>query len=256
MHTIQKNIEASANVPWFKTWFDSAYYHHLYQHRDEGEAKSLIDALLKELGPKPGSTMLDLGCGTGRHSKYLASKGFKVLGMDLAFSSIREAKKYESPSLRFVHADMRQPFGKNRFDYVFNFFTSFGYCKRRGENENIVQHIMASLKPRGTVVFDYLNVPYAERHLVVVEEKEIDGVFYHINRWADADFIYKRIAIHQGQSASPQVHIEQVARFGLQDFEQMLAAHGGKITKVFGDYSLQPYHPTKSKRLLLIAEKQ
>lgn len=255
MNRIQKNIDATAKTPWFKSWFDSAYYHHLYQHRNDDEAKELIDALLEELNPQPGSTMLDLGCGSGRHSKYLASKGYNVLGMDLAFSSIREARKHESSSLHFMQADMRQPFGKNKFDFVFNFFTSFGYCKQRSENENIVRHIIASLRPGGTVVFDYLNVTYAEEHLVPVEEKEIDGVLYHINRWADAHFIYKRIAIYDGRSPSPQVHIEQVARFGLLDFEQMLLANGGEIINCFGDYNLGVYDPVKSKRLLVVAKK-
>src|SRR5215211_5912070 len=110
-------------LPWFKTWFDSVYYHRLYQNRNEKEACLFIDALIDELQPAKGSAMLDLGCGSGRHSKYFASKGYHVTGMDLAFSSIREASKHRHANLDFYQHDMRMPFGSRRFDYVFNFFT-------------------------------------------------------------------------------------------------------------------------------------
>lgn len=78
--------------------------------------------------------MLELGCGTGRHARYLASKGFQVTGLDLAFSSIREARRSQLPGVKFFEHHMRAPFGTNAFDYVFNFFTSFAYFDEPAEH--------------------------------------------------------------------------------------------------------------------------
>ena len=61
---------------WFVSWFDSPHYYKLYAHRDEGEASRCVDALVDRLRPADGSVMLDLGCGSGRHAKHLATKGF------------------------------------------------------------------------------------------------------------------------------------------------------------------------------------
>src|SRR5687768_2142226 len=96
----------TSNPTWFKKWFDSSFYHQLYSNRNEKEAADFIDELLIKLQPSLNSKMLDLGCGAGRHSKYLASKGFNTTGIDLASSSIRSAEKFETPDLQFYQHDM------------------------------------------------------------------------------------------------------------------------------------------------------
>src|SRR6476469_4275410 len=95
------------NLPWFKVWFDSPYYHKLYTNRSDEEAAFFIDELVTVLQPKQDAAMLDVGCGNGRHCKRLAAKGFNVTGIDLALSSIRQAKKYETSRLHFFQHDMR-----------------------------------------------------------------------------------------------------------------------------------------------------
>src|SRR5688572_24580227 len=109
---------------WFKEWFNSPYYHLLYNHRDDKEAITFINQLIKYLAPPVGSRMLDVACGKGRHSKALAEMGFDVTGIDLSFESINEALEFADENLHFFQHDMRLPFWINYFDYAFNFFTS------------------------------------------------------------------------------------------------------------------------------------
>ncbi|HET9747539.1 MAG TPA: class I SAM-dependent methyltransferase [Chitinophagaceae bacterium] len=248
-------LKIENNAAWYKTWFDSVFYHQLYSNRSEKEAIDFIDALMNELNPPAKSTMLDLGCGAGRHAKRLAAKGFDVMGLDLAPSSIRSAKKYEKANLHFAKHDMRDPFGDNSFDYVFNFFTSFGYFKSDKENNNVISNISRALKPGGSLILDYLNVAWCEDRVVVEEAKEIDGIIYRISRWADERFFYKKIAIEDmppGQSE----FIEQVAKFDLDDFDGMFKQNGLKLDKVFGDYRLSKYDAVTSPRMILVANKR
>jgi len=257
MKIIVKNETAKAidNSAWFKHWFDSSFYQQLYANRDEKEAAGFIDELIAELAPVRGSYILDLGCGNGRHSKKLAEKGFTVTGVDLAASSISFAKQFKNDRLYFYRHDMRNPFGKNRYDYVFSFFTSFGYFKTQAENERVVYNISQSLKDNGTFMMDYLNVHYAESTLVHSDTKEIDGIIYQIERWTDETHFFKKIRIDNGAGNEPLEFTEQVEKLHLSDFDILFKRFGLCIENVFGDYSLSKYDPVKSPRLIMIAKK-
>ena len=249
------NQEENNSHAWFKQWFDSSFYHQLYVNRDEKEAASFIDHLVNELQPAEDARMLDLGCGSGRHSKYLASKGFDVTGLDLAASSIRQAKKYENEKLHFYRHDMRVPFGKNVFDFVFNFFTSFGYFDDPSEDRKVVSNICSSLKPGGVLVMDYINSVHSEKNLVPAEEKEVDGIIYNISRWTTDTHFFKKIRIENMGMAEPVEHIEKVKKFSVGELEKLFAHCGLHLEKVYGDYHLNGYDSQTSPRLILIAKK-
>jgi SAM-dependent methyltransferase len=240
---------------WFKTWFNSAYYHQLYAHRDEKEAANFINALVGYLRPAQGSRMLDIACGKGRHARMLAEKGFSVTGIDLATASISDAKKFETPSLEFYEHDMRIPFRDDFFDYVFNLFTSFGYFDSEEDNHRVIDMFTRCLKPNGTLVMDYLNVNRAIRSQTDGEIKNVDGIVYDISRWSDERNLYKRIAVYDSGKDAVVEWTEKVARLELDDFYHLFAAHGLRIVKTFGDYNMERFHPLYSPRLIMVVEK-
>jgi SAM-dependent methyltransferase len=139
------------STEWYKSWFNSPYYHKLYFERDEGEAKAFISKLIDHLKPAADSRMLDIACGKGRHSRILAGYGFNVSGFDISIDSINEAKQFESEHLQFYLHDMRLPFWVNYFDFAFNFFTSFGYFPTQREHDDAVRTIAASIKRGGVL---------------------------------------------------------------------------------------------------------
>jgi SAM-dependent methyltransferase len=240
---------------WYKQWFDSNYYHTLYQNRDEQEAADFIDRLLQYLDPADHSTMIDVGCGAGRHSRRLAKAGHDVIGIDLSLQSIRKAREFEQPLLRFFQHDMRKSFGHARFDYVFNLFTSFGYFKDQDEHDLVIGNHAEALKPGGLFVMDYLNAPYAAAHLIPIERKEIDGVEFDIERWQTETHFFKRIVIRDLFKGPAIEHTEQVAGFSIDDFRRMFASAGLQIVKLFGDYQLSEYDTQNSPRLIMIARR-
>ncbi|RYY50824.1 MAG: class I SAM-dependent methyltransferase [Chitinophagaceae bacterium] len=240
---------------WFKDWFNSPYYHQLYFNRDKTEAAAFIDKLIGYLQPTAGSSMLDVACGKGRHSKQLAGKGFNVTGIDLSADSIHEALTYETDNLHFYQHDMRLPFWIRYFDYAFNFFTSFGYFRTQREHDNAIHCIATALKTGAVFVMDYLNVHYSEDHTVHNVEKEIEGINYIITKWYDESHFYKKIVVEDEALEEPLIYTEKVAKFSLGDFTDMFAYQGLQIQEVFGDYEFGSYDVRKSPRLIMIAKK-
>lgn len=242
--------------PWYKEWFNSPFYHKLYFERDDKEAENFIDQLIRYLKPAPGSRILDIACGKGRHSKKLASQGFSVTGIDISPDSIAFARQFENDNLEFFEHDMRLPFWGNYFDYIFNFFTSFGYFKTRREHDDAMRTIASGLKPGGIFVIDYLNTHYAEEHLVNNEIKKIGNTSYEIHRWNDDTHFYKKIAITDPLLISPLEYTEKVVKFSLGDFTDMLSFQGLQVQEVFGDYHFGHYDVKKTPRLIIIAQKK
>ncbi len=241
---------------WFRDWFNSHYYHLLYQHRDDQEAMEFIATLIKYLQPAAGARMLDVACGKGRHSKALADMGFDVTGIDLSAASIIAAKEQESDSLHFYQHDMRLPFWVNYYDYAFNFFTSFGYFKTRREHDSAIRTIAQSLQHGGSFIIDYLNVHYAEDQLEKSTMMQAGEVIFHISKWHDEHHFFKQIQITDPTHPTPHhLYTERVAKFSLGDFTEMLAYQGMQVQEVFGDYQLGRYDVRKSPRMIILAKK-
>ncbi|MFT3822473.1 MAG: methyltransferase domain-containing protein [Chitinophagaceae bacterium] len=240
---------------WFKDWFNSTYYHKLYFERDEKEAEDFITRLVQHLDPPAGSRMLDIACGKGRHARFLAAAGFDVTGIDLSQESIAYTEQFSHEHLHFFTHDMRLPFRVNYFDFAFNFFTSFGYFRTEREHNNAIRTIAGSLRPGGIFVLDFLNVHYAEDHLVHQQEKQIDDITYYITKWFDEKYFYKRVEVQDDNLEEPIEHMERVAKFSLGDFNEMFSWNRLQIQEVFGDYNFNTYDIRKSPRLILVAKK-
>ena len=240
-------------MQWYESWFDSPYYHILYEHRDVTEARQLIDRLLDFLQPRPGAQMLDVACGRGRHAVYLHSKGFDVTGFDLSERNIAYDRSYETPTLHFFRHDMRRIFRRDAFDVVFNLFSSFGYFETEQEHVDALFSHAAALRSGGRLVLDYMNSQYIAGCMKDRETKTVEGIAFHISRCLEKEFVLKTIDFQaQGR---PQRFSEKLRLFSLADFERMLARTGLRMECVFGNYRLDAFDVRTSERMILVAAK-
>lgn len=238
---------------WFEDWFDSKYYHLLYQNRDKAEATLFISNLVKALALPKEADVLDLACGKGRHSISLNQHGFRVTGMDLSENSIMVAQKNSTETLQFKAHDMRVPFGM-KFDAVVNLFTSFGYFDNDEADQKVIDNIGEALNPNGQVVIDYLNVNKAIAHLKHKETKIISGIQFDIQKRVKDGFIEKQINF-TGENQREHEHTERVKCIDLNRFKELFNNAGLTFKACFGDYHLTPFDPETSDRCIVIAHK-
>ncbi|MCF8416260.1 MAG: class I SAM-dependent methyltransferase [Crocinitomicaceae bacterium] len=238
---------------WFAEWFDTSYYHTLYKNRDEEEAANFISRLIDDLKLPKSSYLLDLACGKGRHSITLNQLGYPVKGVDLSPNSITEANKSSNEHLKFAVQDMREAIPNEKFDAIFNLFTSFGYFDSIEDNIRVVQAMKSMLNEDGILVIDFMNATKVIDSLVLEEEKIIDGIEFHIERKYDGQHIFKFIHIKDGESVFD--YSERVQALKQVDFEKLLSENGFEILRTFGDFNLNPFQEKSSDRLIIIAKK-
>ena len=238
---------------WFEEWFDSPYYHILYKGHDDDEARKTLDNLLRALGLPEGARILDLACGKGRHSRYLAEKGYDVTGLDISQNSISYARQFEQERLAFFQHDMRKLFRTNYFDAVMNLFTSFGYFITDLDHLHALQNISKGLKPGGLLLIDFFNSEWVRQHLVSSEVKTVNDIEFHLKKNIAGQYVYKSVQFEaEGKRFSFR---ERVRLFDLADFQSLLEQSGLKINNTYGDYDLRSFDPLQSKRLILVAQK-
>ena len=125
-----------------------------------------IDFFLSLFPISPGASILDMGCGTGRHSVELAKRGYKVTGLDLSSGMLNEAKKKAEAAgveVEWIQADATVPyeFGK-QFDAAISLCEGgFGLIGMEGDPERhdlaILLNIANALKPNAPFLLTCLN---------------------------------------------------------------------------------------------------
>lgn len=238
---------------WYVDWFNSPYYHLLYNNRNEEEANLFIDNLCNKLKLKINTKIWDLACGKGRHAIALSNKGFNVIGSDLSENSILEAKKSSTKNLDFFLHDMRLPFSIKNFDAVFNLFTSLGYFKDINENFFVFKNVSNALNSNGMFVVDFLNAQKVTSSLNKKQIEQRGKISFCIEKKILNNAIVKHIEFSDNKQ-----HFyfeESVSLLNLSDFERFAKQSGLKLLSTFGNYHLEPFDEINSDRLILIFKK-
>lgn len=238
------------NAEWYVDWFNSPYYHLLYNNRNYSEANFFIDQLCSHLHLEPHSTIWDLACGKGRHSIALHKKGFHVIGTDLSVNSITEATQQSNPRLEFFVHDMRQPFKVNYFNAVFNLFTSIGYFKDFSDNYSVFKNAALSLKEEGVLVIDFFNSQKIIDSFKTDYLEQRGNVHFEIKKKIVNNAIIKRIEF---SDAGKNFYFEEtVSLLRKSDFVDFATGAGLKLSACFGNYKLEAFDEKSSERLILI----
>ena len=234
---------------WFEHWFDTPFYHILYDYRNDDEARHFMTNLVDKLELSKGDKILDLPCGKGRHALFLHEKGFTTTGADLSENSITYAKQFEKKGLNFDIHDMRNPL-KGSYDAIFNLFTSFGYFNQETTNIKVLKNFKSALRPGGHIVVDFLNLEKVIQNLIPEQHISKKGIEFIIRKNVSDNFIIKKIDVKHDQ----EVHhyIEKVQALDLDKMKFFANAAGLEIQELFGDYDLNPFDNNHSERLILL----
>ena len=121
------------------------YYNLLYADKNYKSEVEYVNSLIKQYSTDCKS-ILDLGCGTGKHDFLFAEKGYKVTGVDISKKMIAIANENKSKSkydINFHVADIRNFKLKKKFDIVISLFHVASY---QTSNLDIIKYINTAYK--------------------------------------------------------------------------------------------------------------
>ena len=246
-------------MEWFRRWFGEDYLL-VYRHRDEEEAERDIEFAGLALGLARDALVLDLCCGTGRHSRALTRRGYRAVGLDFSGVLLLEALssgKNEGPPPRYVLGDARAlPFREGVFDAVLNLFTSFGYFEHR-ENCAMLGDIARVLAQDGSFFIDYLNPCRVETSLSPETVRECGGSIIRERRTIDPETrrVEKSIFIcAKSGTGEEREYRESVRLYTLSEMNAMLAVAGLVLEGTAGSMEGAPFDG-ESERMVLWGKK-
>lgn len=157
-------VSAAQHSHWFEPIAEhmgSAYLRYSFTKGTIQEIDYLVDAL--EL--RPGTRVLDVGCGPGRHAVELARRGVVTHGIDISQSFIDIANSHAAPLATFQRLDARFMAFDGEFDAVICLCQgAFGLMTADGDDQRVLSGIAAALAPGGRLALSAFNAYFAVRY--------------------------------------------------------------------------------------------
>jgi SAM-dependent methyltransferase len=216
-----------------------------------------MEQAVRLMGLPEGATVLDMGCGQGRHSLALAERGFRVTGVDRTevYLAVARQKAAEAGlSVEWVLDDMRDFHRANHFDGVISMYTSFGYFEPVGENLQVLRNLHASLKPEGVALIDVMGKEVLARIFQPRDWIERNGAFYLMERQVERDWSWmdnRWIVLRDGHRQ--EFHVAHWI-YCAAELSGMLREAGFEQVSVFGDLQGSDYDQA-AERLVVVARK-
>lgn len=147
-----------------KQWYKELFENYGIKYDSENFTQGTIgecDFIEKEINYNKNNRILDIGCGTGRHSIELAKRGYNVVGIDLSESLLNRAKEKASEQklqIIFQKHDARKLHFLHEFNLVIMLCEgAFPLMETDEMNFKILQNACNALKPNGKLIFTTLN---------------------------------------------------------------------------------------------------
>ena len=221
------------------------------------EASFIVD----RLGLEPGARVLDLACGTGRHTIQLAKKGYDMVGLDFSMVMLKRAlanAQAEKQIIKFIHGDMQKLSFKAIFDAVYCVQTSFGYFDDI-RNFKVLQGIFRALKQGGVFLIEVVNRDFIVDDLPLrlwwkgkdcklLEEIDLEHMTGILK--------VKRSFVFDDPSRAPWEQNINIRLYTANELRALLMRAGFNVVELSGDYS----HPgaffgATSPKIIFVAEK-
>jgi SAM-dependent methyltransferase len=243
--------------------------------------KAEADFLVQALYCDAGSHLLDVPCGNGRLSRELASRGYRVTGVDIAGEFIEEARASvtgmtdqppataggsdsvaraacawetgEAPVPQFILGDMRNIEGEAIYDGAYCFGNSFGFLAY-ADMEKFLKGVARALKPGARFIIETgMAAESAIPKFKELESHQIEDILLTIKEQylategcIDTEYVFERNGVSESRLAKHWIYTAAEIR-------RMLESAGFTVLNLYGSLKCEPF-VLGSDELLVVAQ--
>lgn len=230
-----------------KSWVNSFYDENfildfLKYNQDYDET---VNKLIEFSGIKSG-VFYDQCCGSGYLSESFNKQGFSTIGVDISIKSIERANK-NFPELSFIEQDVLNYSTTQKFDFIANWYTSFGSFPLREDHNFLICKNYGMLNAGGCFALDYLNLSYVLKNFKDSIEYDFKGSKITRTSIVKDKKMFQTWSCN-GKSVNSEMHL-----FYKEEILEMLKKSGFSNISLFGRYFSTDID--NSDRLIILAKK-
>ncbi|MFF9378226.1 class I SAM-dependent methyltransferase [Streptomyces griseoluteus] len=242
----------------YRTYFEDDYWRLAdFSCSSAGVIDTELSFLSERLDAWNAASVLDVGCGRGRHLVPLARAGYDVTGVDVSRRNIdltRQAISDNDVAAHVMHGDARDLELDRRFDVALFMLSSFGYhCD--AENLRLLQTIRRHMTDEGHIVLDQPNREQLVTNFLTRSWAEVGGHYYLMHYSLDLDSGTRDGWLNVfNPGGSMRSYFNRFRLYTTAEMRQLLHTAGFEVEAVIGDFtSVLTRGDTTSRRLQYIA---
>ncbi|MBP3677367.1 MAG: class I SAM-dependent methyltransferase [Agathobacter sp.] len=219
-----------------------------------------LNKLFKEYGIEDG-LLLDLGCGTGKLTRFLAEKGYDMIGVDYSYEMLDIAREQSDESILYLLQDMREFELYGTVRGIYSACDSLNYILEEDELREVFALVNNYLDPGGLFVFD-LNTPYKYTELLAENtfaETRDEGSFIWENYYDEEEKINEYdltlyIKEEDGRfQRFEETHIQKC--YELTTVQRLLEEAGMEFVAAYDAYTKEAVSEESEKVLVIARER-
>ena len=219
---------------------------------------SEVEFIVRASGRGTRSRVLDVACGSGRHTLELARRGFRVTGLDIsaeAIEHLRRTAAAESLEVDVRLTDMRVLPGEITADVAICMGNAFGYLEHH-ETKQFLRNLAGLLTPGGSLILDYGFVAESVLPHLTLEEETMSFGGVEASSVNVYDTARSRLITHfmfrRGNEEHHGTSVQHV--YTAAEVTRMVVASGFADVERFGDLDRGPFE-FGNPRFLLVARR-
>jgi len=193
----------------------SRYYDLLYKDKNYLEEYNYISEIIKKNNIK-GKTILDIGCGTGKHLKYFKDDGYNTAGVDLSENMLKEARKYLNQEKDLICSKASELKFDKKFDIIISLFHVMSYQTTNEDLEKVFTNVAEHLNKDGLFIFDFWYGPGVLTDPPTVRIKRLDSDDILITRLTEPKMRYDENIV----DVNFEINIEEKKTHVLEKFNE------------------------------------